>query len=222
MKTGLEEQMKAALNGASLKDLLPGFDAEDTWEELQTQLPGKKALNRAIPPRWIRYAAAVLVVILGIAGTMMLRAPDRQPEVASGSDAIPRNTALAAAPPAIPLPAPPVLNAMVSITAKAPPRIQHLKPSSPQKSVEAKRVALGPEPVIAADNPVKITPAVIAIAAPGKVVHYLDLEQDAVTTPPAPQIAAAPLIRMRLNKPGSPDGRQPSKPFKDLVFALGR
>ncbi len=226
MKTGLEEQMKTALDAASLEDILPGFDMDDTWSSLQSELPGQKEHKRTIFLGWVKYAAAILLVMLGIYGAMQLSAPTKAPVVTTSKNIPANNISLSNA---RPVPATPVIaqpNAAPAVAATEAKK--GVKPTHATTMPEARLPEIAPipkplpAPEIAMNNTVVTAPVAVAKGAPKKVIHYLDLDPEIPLAAPAQNVAATPFIRMKLNKPGISAGNAQPKPFKELVLALSK
>lgn len=219
MKTRLEEQMKGMMDNASLSELLPGFDSEALWAGVAPTLPGSAEEKRsfALNYKWAARIAAILLVAVG--GYLAARFSPQQPEEARVVTVITTQPSPAKVQPA-PVAAP-IEKAVVTAPAANAP-----KTAIVQKHEAATAPAvLQPEPELqpAPGYTEPVQPALAAAAAPRKVKHYLDVDEDAAAvTRPEVHMAGPSLIQMKLNKPGYEGDMPDRRPLKDLAFALGK
>lgn len=61
MDKDFEKRLKEKMDNTSLKDIMPSFDSEATWAEIDDRMSAKK---KRIVPVWFNYAAAVAVGLL--------------------------------------------------------------------------------------------------------------------------------------------------------------
>lgn len=61
MDKDFEKRLKDKMDNTSLKDIMPSFDSEATWAEIDDRMSAKK---KRIVPVWFNYAAAVAVGLL--------------------------------------------------------------------------------------------------------------------------------------------------------------
>lgn len=61
MDKDFEKRLKEKMDSASLKDIMPSFDSEATWADIDDRMSAKK---KRIVPVWFNYAAAVAVGLL--------------------------------------------------------------------------------------------------------------------------------------------------------------
>ncbi len=218
MKNRLEEQMKEMLEDASLKDVLPDFDKEALWSELQPKINSRKKIYVLPAARWALRAAAILLI--AVIAYRFLYTPNHQPQmiqVATTVKKTEKNTVAAGHPkPAISIhePAQQQTNKMIEPAQKA--KAVAAVPKQKESLHPIEDVVI-PAPIITPKQVVPV-PAAIAKAIP-KVTHYLDLDEE---EQPAVAATPHPLIQMKLNKPGIPDDAVHQKPVRDLAFALDR
>lgn len=223
MKTALEQQMKEALNGASLNDMLPGFDMEHTWQELQGQLTPHQPASRVIRLGWVKYAAAVLLILIGCYAALQRSGSGSAPPVAVQRPGFSTQLPVTERIPAHQYARTPLQAVQPSLVAIPEKKIRGQSHAAPAHSpaLPAPQVT---EEKIAQKAAAQSVAAVVTkderMGTPKKVTHYLDIDSETPEVP-ARQVAAAPFVQMKLNKPGTPSNSQ-QKPFKELAFALGR
>lgn len=61
MDKDFEKRLKEKMDSASLQDIMPGFDKEATWAEIDERMSERK---KRVLPLWFNYAAAVAVGLL--------------------------------------------------------------------------------------------------------------------------------------------------------------
>lgn len=61
MDKDFEKRLKEKMDNTSLKDIMPSFDSEATWADIDDRMSAKK---KRIVPVWFNYAAAVAVGLL--------------------------------------------------------------------------------------------------------------------------------------------------------------
>ena len=223
----LEEQMNELMNGASLKDLMPGFDKEAFWTEVAAQVPEQqpKKKKAIIPLGWVLRVAAVLLIGIGIWSAVRFSGSHSvvTEETAaittpSSSPIIIKQPAVIAAPQeaAAVIPA----NNIARITKQVFPvkMMPQQQPQNVQPQVNVPHIIS--EPRLTLNTPVTVeTPVAVAKK---KVTHYLDIDDDTAPAATASNVATAPFIQIKLNKPGTAEQHLQQKPFKELTLALAR
>lgn len=77
MATGIERQMKEEIEQASIQDLMPGFDTEMEWQQLNKKL---HPVTRQVPIiRWFYAAAAIALIVVSVLVGQMLQPNSPQP-----------------------------------------------------------------------------------------------------------------------------------------------
>ena len=219
MKNRVEEQMAGMLDSVSLNDILPDFDKEAVWEKVSARIPAGKPVRKILPVR-IWQAAAVLLVIVSTYMFMTHKGSVTEPTVATAGKKIPQaapqtttaNSTIAVQQPTVIVKpangtAQTAINATQQPVVVTPSIVVH-EPVAPQ------------EPLVATDPVLPKQPSVAA--APAKrVVHYMDIDDEAVSSTEK-HIASSPFIQVKLKKPEISNDEAQKKPFKELMVALGQ
>ena len=224
MKNKLEEQMRETMDGASLKDLMPDFDREGFWNELQPAIVSEKTKG-IIPVRWMSYAAAVLLLI--VAGYIVTHFPGN--EYVANEAGITLQKAIV-----------PALSDKPD-KSTANPNLDKVRKHEEDVAVNPTQKIAQPQPleqqILANDDnnilrskindsesvaTVISTKETVVVAAPQrKVTHYLDIDE--VSEPAARMVASnPPLIQMKMKRPDPSDQNLQQKPLREFAMAFAR
>lgn len=80
----LDKRLNETMNKASLKELMPDFDAEQEWEQLSAKL--KPATRKFLLPKWSYAAAAALLLAAGL-GWYLIATTAHQQQLAQSNHA---------------------------------------------------------------------------------------------------------------------------------------
>jgi len=227
MKNRLEEQMNRVLDTASLKDILPDFEQDALWETVAQQLTEQPKARRVLPLgfKGISYAAAVLLAVILTYGVLHFTGRKEQPAVAiKPTSSLPVTTSPAKkiAPIKETLPASQPAEHIAQTTKQQPTVHQAITaPSAPALQVAQQQIIL-PEKTATPAPANQPNPKTVVKASPRKVIHYLDVDEEASNNSSTEDVAGPSFIQMKLNKPGYHEDMTARPLLKEFVFALGK